>query len=131
RNARLPLNDELLELVACSRSCGAQLRNGLVRPRAETCERPEREVLGHVLRVGPDDPEHRRRLEDRVVCRASVVPQLARRYSHRVRRSQSVALSAAPPTMRRLMRYSAKSSAAARPRAPYVPCLLRAQGAMR
>src|SRR6185503_1960268 len=45
-----------------------------------------------------------------------------------VRRSQSVALRTAAATTSLLIRNRLRRSAAARPRAPYVPCLFNAQG---
>jgi hypothetical protein len=42
---------------------------------AEVGERPDDELLGHVLGIGPHDPQHARRLEDRLVFRS-----LVRRY---------------------------------------------------
>jgi hypothetical protein len=36
--------------------------------RRKTLHRPERQMFGHVLRISPQDAQHRRSLEDRDVC---------------------------------------------------------------
>ena len=64
---RLPRHDQLLELVAVRRRIPrAQLRHRGVRPWAEPRERPDGEVLGGVLWIGPNDAEQPGSLEHRL-----------------------------------------------------------------
>ena len=64
----LPLDDRPFELARRGvRVRAAELLDGRRGSRPEVLERPERKVLRHVLRIGPEQPEHGGGLEDGLV----------------------------------------------------------------
>ena len=67
-DARLALDHHPIELVLIgARMRARELLDRGGGPRPKVLERPERKVLGHVLRIGPQHAKHRGCLKDSVV----------------------------------------------------------------